>query len=459
LILALTFIAFFALVLGAVLNFGDVTGTQHGFTEATASNDAIAEGGAAYAAADAGRTDLFLTCNPGNTGQLTMQGGDKVTYIVKNCNSGNTASIGGAGTNCLLCILNQTPIPPATSTTAATVVLTANRGIITTGGDDWINGSIASGTSLMANPVASTGIYALSGASTAGCVCNPSPVKSYTPPIVDPLASLGAPSPVAGRPNVCTPSCVPCPGANWSATNGCTMSFMSTTATIGPGLWASLSVSGNPSTNVTLTAGTYVFTGLFNAAGNGTLNATAGTTIYLTCPGYGPSGQACASSGGAGGYLTTAGNGSVSVSAPSSGQYKGIAMLADPHLFDPLPGGVGTCIDGSGNCLYTASGNGASISGTVDLRSGGVAIHGNGNQTINSGRMIANSLFIGVSPGATSGLNLNGSGTGITASACGVFDETVNGKRGTTTVAGRAVVQSECGSGSTSGVVDFNYGP
>src|ERR1700686_2629661 len=114
LILAIAFIAFFGVVVVSVLGLGDVTALQHVHTESTAASDSSAEGGAAYAAADAGRnplTDLSLTCAPGDRGQLTMQRKspqatpDSVGYTVNACNPGQTQSTGaGPGINCLLCI-------------------------------------------------------------------------------------------------------------------------------------------------------------------------------------------------------------------------------------------------------------------------------------------------------------------------------------------------------------------
>ena len=120
LVMALAFIAFFAVVVIAVLNFADATGLQHVHTEKTASNDSLAEGGAAWAAADA-KSDA-LACIPGDIGHVTMVGGDVASYQIEGCNPGNTGQ-GLSGTPCVLCILNQTPIPPATSTSAATTVL------------------------------------------------------------------------------------------------------------------------------------------------------------------------------------------------------------------------------------------------------------------------------------------------------------------------------------------------
>ncbi|HEX6538963.1 MAG TPA: hypothetical protein VF155_07270 [Candidatus Dormibacteraeota bacterium] len=437
LILALAFIAFFGVTIAAVLRVADVPAQQHRITETTATTDAGSEGGAAFGAAEAARsTGVVLTCSTGNSGQLTMQGGAKANYTVNACNPGGASSTSGAAQSCLLCLLNQTP----PSSSAATVVFNANRAVTTSGGNDFINGSIASGTTLTANP-AGAHIYAFTGATTSGCTCSPSPVITYSPnKIADPLATAVAPSPVAIMPLGCT---------SWSPSAGCTASFSGGNNTVHPGLWASLQTTGNA--NLTFAAGTYVFSGGLNIAGNGTIDGTSGVTLYLACANYGSAGTACPVSGGTGGSITISGNGSESFTAPSSGSYANIVLLADPHLLDPS--GVTSCLGGSG-CLLSISGNGASFTGTQDLRSGGATFQGNGGDNVIGGRFIANSLVISVSGHAAAGLTLSGPGT-ISTSNCGVFDDAVSstGVPGT----GRAIIQSQCG--SARGVIDFNYSP
>ena len=449
LLLALAFIAFFGLLVGAVLSFGGVTGLQHVHTEKSATRDGLAEGGAAYAAADATRTDIPLTCSVGATGAIAMQSGDSASYTIHACNPGNTQGLsGGSSGHCLLCILNKTP-----STVASTVVFSANRGVSTTGGDDYINGSIASGTTLTVNPTTSAHLRVLNGANTSGCTCTPALVNTYPQPIADPLLSVGAPSTVAGRPTGCT---------SYDTTKGCTASFSGQgSSTINPGLWSSLSISGKAS--VTATSGVYVFTGGLSVSGQGNFTATK-VTFYLACPNYGTTGKTC-TSGSTGGNISFSGNGTVSVTAPGSTQYTNVngsllgadvAILADPNLLDPS--GVTSCLAGTG-CLYNVAGNGASITGSVDLRGGGMAIAGNGGQTMTSGLLITNSLSISISGSATSGLSLSGPGTISSTGSCGVFDDTVSGTGSSGASPGHAIIQSGCGNGAANGVVDFNYGP
>ncbi len=86
LILALAFIAFFGLLISSVLGFGGVTALQHTHTETTAAKDGLAEGGAAFAAADAVISGLPCPLPGTKTkGQLTMQSGDVANYTVEGC--------------------------------------------------------------------------------------------------------------------------------------------------------------------------------------------------------------------------------------------------------------------------------------------------------------------------------------------------------------------------------------
>lgn len=456
LILAIAFIAFFGLVVVSVLGVGSLTELQHVHTESTATSDSSAEGGAAYAAADAGRNqnDLSLTCAPGDGGQLIMQPkpgatSDSVGYTVNACNPGQTQSSGGGpGANCLLCILNlsRSPTAPTAQVLSLHCAQCAGADVTTTGGDDYINGSVTSGSTLRAEP-SGAHVRLLSGTGLCGG-CSPTPT-SYAPAIADPLASLAAPSPaVTNMPSGCT---------SWKAANGCTENLAGDEATtVQPGLWASLTVSGEAA--VTMAPGTYVFTGLLSVSGNqASLSGPDGVAIFLTCPGYGPKGALCAATGNTGGSVNLSGNkAQATFSAPTTGQYADIAAVADPHLLDP--GGATACESGEGTCVYQTSGQGASVSGTIDLRSGGLSLQGNAGDAI-TGRLIANSLFMNVSGRIGSGLSLSSSGPPVSISACGVFDDSVTGTTGGVSATGSAIIQSQCGDGSLSGVVAINYTP
>jgi hypothetical protein len=235
------------------------------------------------------------------------------------------------------------------------------------------------------------------------------------------------------------------------------MSFGSNgTFTINPGLWSSLSITGQA--NVIMTTGVYAFTGGFDFSGQGSVTAH-GVTIFLTCQGYG-TGSNCPNTGGTGGYVNLGGQGSADVTAPGSAQFVAlnVALYSDPHLLDPVS--TSGCVNGSQQCLLSSGGQGNGISGTVDVRWGGVSMQGNGTASVD-GRLIANSVNMQVSGHVGSGLNVSGGGSSVSTSPCGVLDADVTGvTKGTTGNTGRAIVQSQCGLGSDlSGVVNFDYKP
>ena len=234
--LALAFIAAFALVVGAVLAFGSATALQRTHTETTAQSDAAGEGGAAFAAADAARSPSLSWCPNGDTtppntnnGTVTMADGNNTTanYNLVTCDPGQTSTSVAAQGHCVLCILNQTAFgstPKYTPTTAVFSAKCAQPGtycLQTTGGDDYINGSIGTtnnnGKQLQAcsapgqcpgTPPQQATIALLDqgqpgGATYPGSCCSPTPA-SFTSAVSDPLASVGDPSTAVGVPAGCT---------------------------------------------------------------------------------------------------------------------------------------------------------------------------------------------------------------------------------------------------------------
>jgi hypothetical protein len=123
----------------------------------------------------------------------------------------------------------------------------------------------------------------------------PAPVTGV-PPVSDPLASLPPPPTVP-----CAPP--PVSGA-WDAA----------------GAGGTVCYSGNIKINnaVTMTTGTYVFTGNLDLTGHGSLDGTAGVTLYFAAPN---------------GQLGGSGNGNTTINlvAPTSGTYHGILIYQDPN--------------------------------------------------------------------------------------------------------------------------------
>ena len=117
----------------------------------------------------------------------------------------------------------------------------------------------------------------------------------------------------------------------------------SSTATLQPGIYSQISVSG--AAKVTLAAGTYVIQGGgFTASGSAVITIAAGTSIILEGGGLSVSGAAAVSGtgvtifnfgtayngttdGGTFGPITLSGSGSVSLTPPPSGTYAGILIF------------------------------------------------------------------------------------------------------------------------------------
>ncbi len=234
---------------------------------------------------------------------------------------------------------------------------------------------------------------------------------------------------------------------------------------------------------MTLSAGVYVLTGGLDVEGQGDFTGT-GVTIYLTCPGSKSTGayQACPASESSftgGGWIYLAGKGSDSLTAPSclsgtfpqcpgaSYGYDGVAVLADPHLLDGSSGtsgaagaDVATCESSGSDCALDLQGKGGSvtINGSVDMRSSGLGCPDqNCNDTISDGFVIANSVYW--APTGSTSLALSGPGTAASNGTCSVLVMGVYSGSTPPSSPASAVIQSQCGSNSESGVVNFNYGP
>lgn len=280
----------------------------------------------------------------------------------------------------------------------------------------------------------------------------------------------------------------PAPQGTWSATQGCSVNLSGNQTApyaLYSGVWNTISVSGKA--NVILEPGVLVLTGLFSDTGQGvvcapgtisgaTCTPSSGVTLYLGCAGNGAvvGGQqvaytACASSGATGGSISLTGGGQVSIAStpcpagkqvPNCPGYDGFALLTDPHLLDP---NTGQCINGSASqCVLTVSGNGGSISGSVDTRSAGIVITGGGGDSITSGFLVTNSLTIQVNGSSGTGMSLNGPGTFVSVgNSCSVL--VLNVYTGTLPAQlPTAVIQTDCATGTSpkqSGVIYFNYLP
>jgi Putative Flp pilus-assembly TadE/G-like len=229
-----------------------------------------------------------------------------------------------APNNCVLCLLEPT-LGNALALTGAGDVDVGGGGIV-------VNSSHATEAAVLSGGggVAADQIRIIGGARDlpGGGQFTPAP-EFGGPPVADPLADLPTADALATPPLCC---------AGPQLVVGDT--------TLGPGVYDSISVSGNAT--LTLQPGVYVVTDPpgFSVTGNGRVVGN-GVTVYLACSGY-PT--PCAA---AGAPLSLAMNGQYLATAPTSGEYAGLAIFADRGNTAPLviANNTGLSLDGA---LYAA---------------------------------------------------------------------------------------------------------
>jgi hypothetical protein len=189
-------------------------------------------------------------------------------------------------------------------------------------------------------------------------------VATNQPPIADPLATWAPPA---------LPS-----NTSGSKTDPCTQ---------GPGLYGS--VNFTDSAVCTLQPGLYSITGTWSISGQGSIDATAGVTLYFTCSTKG-TGQtpdtprACSTSGEDGGKLDASGQGGIAIQAPASGDTKGISIMYDRNNTSPL--------------VYTGQGSLRSTSGTIYATRAEFRFNGNGTGQMMDTLIIVNNLGFNGNP-------------------------------------------------------------
>jgi len=157
--------------------------------------------------------------------------------------------------------------------------------------------------------------------------------------------ALFGPAPVTGAPAVPDPlASLPLPGAPSLPSDGAENVSGNSVVKINPGIYSKISVSGNA--NLTMTSGTYIIQGGgFTASGNAIVTFGAGSSLIIEGGGVSISGNASASGtgvtifnvgssdnpatgidGGSFGAISVSGNGTISLTPPSSGTYSGILI-------------------------------------------------------------------------------------------------------------------------------------
>lgn len=231
------------------------------------------------------------------------------------------------------------------------------------GGTHYIqNGDIAvSGTSVQANGDLGTqqnnGHVTVTGGSVqveGTATGNISPAaQTGAGTLVDPLAGIELPGPS---------------NAWFAAPTGLKTNICSQ----GPGFYRSPTVANN----CVLQPGLYVITGTLQLAGQKSIDARAGVTLYFTC-GASPTPTPCASGGQSGGSMTYTGQATLSIHAPSTGPTKGLSIVSDRHNTADIE----------------LKGNGAdSVTGTIYVASGTLGFRGNGTGASMDALVVANDV-------------------------------------------------------------------
>jgi Flp pilus assembly protein TadG len=167
-----------------------------------------------------------------------------------------------------------------------------NGNLVVQDGDLWINGSLNVGS----NGQVSAGTTYVAGTASPANKVTGALVQNSTV-VTDPLAGMTMPT-TTGLP---------------LRTDPCTQ---------GPGRYGSVSISG--SGTCTLTPGLYVFTDTLSIGGTKTF-AASGVTLYFACGASGTVGSC--SSDGTPGNLDQGGSGGFTVTAPTTGATKGLAIV------------------------------------------------------------------------------------------------------------------------------------
>jgi hypothetical protein len=206
--------------------------------------------------------------------------------------------------------------------------------------------------------------------SVAGGACghesdsNPAPTVD-APQVSDPLANSYTPIPQSSW-----PACTAAPSGNtWGTSGGKTYNPSGSNPTT---LFCYSSGTNSVNNAVTMQAGTYIFTGSLGLQGHGSLDGTAGVTIYLAAP------NGNMNMGGSG-------NSNLSLTAPSTGPFANVAIYEEPTDTNPV-NMEGTPITGIGA--------GAGLTGIIYLPNAMLELGGNSTTQVLTTDLIVNKLFV-----------------------------------------------------------------
>jgi hypothetical protein len=227
-----------------------------------------------------------------------------------------------------------------------------NGDVTVTGADIHFNGNVSAAANGL---VATDGQITVEGdASGPGSSYDPDPSEGV-PPIDDPLADWLERPDMSGL----TPLTNPCVS--------------------GPGIYGSRNLRNS---TCTLQPGLYVIVGTWDMAGNSSTRLQGnGVTLFFTC-GTTSNVTPCAT-GQAGGTIDNGGNGTLAITAPTSGPYQGMAIWYDRANTATLR------MHGNGGAGYT---------GTVYAPSAKLLMNGNGCSQALNALIIINSIEFNGNP-------------------------------------------------------------
>ena len=430
LIMALAFIAFFGVVIAAVLSYADSIELQETHAAAAVAKDAPVEGSALFGAVNAAYSSTG--CTPNASASLTMEGGGGVTYTTRNCDPG-TSTTQDLGAECDLCLLNQ----PGQA-------LSVDGGSLSVDGPVAIDGGVGFGNTglLTSNGGNPRFIGCLQWSGGDGCASSAShfsPAPTRISQVADPLGTVTFPGVPSSRGPACIQVSLGGKGENQ-------------TETLGPSQpLCSVSLSGNAA--LTLSGGVYTIIGPFTVQDDATVTSSAGVLLYFTCSDFSGHPFPCRSWNQPGGDLDLSGNASVSLSPIAGGPGE---EPDDVVLYVDRDEAQGSSCD-SGAVLCARDNATATLKGSVYAASGGIDIKGGATATVGSavypGELVASWLTDGVS-GRGSGLSVP-DGLAPASGFCWVYDDSI----GAGSPPGQYALVASGGCGAGAGLIDVNDAP
>lgn len=274
------------------------------------------------------------------------------------------AHTGGYGPVCGICVISGNQ-PDALTVTGNSTISVASGPIVVNSNSS--SALYAKGNaSISASSIDLVGNWNQGGSSNVSFT--PAPPVTGVSPIKNPLS--GIPAPIVSGPSY---------NANSPA---------SSTFTMQPGIYTN-AFSLNSGQDITMAPGIYVFEGGLSLGSNVTLQGS-GVTMYFTCSGYSSSNTTpCVAGSSSDASFDASAGATYNLSAPSSGDYQGILMMADPNNTATMniSGTSSVTTDGTiyaPNEAINVSGNGSGASLDSIIVASSLNVSGNGSLNLDA---------------------------------------------------------------------------